>query len=71
MSDRLVAPGHRCGARGIHHADRPKHESTMDKPMRTVFFISDSTGITAETLGRSLLSQFESVRFRQTRVPFV
>ena len=39
--------------------------------MRTVFFISDSTGITAETLGRSLLSQFESVRFRQTRVPFV
>lgn len=39
--------------------------------MRTVFFISDSTGITAETLGRSLLSQFEGVKFRQTRVPFV
>ncbi|MDP3289549.1 MAG: kinase/pyrophosphorylase, partial [Methyloversatilis sp.] len=39
--------------------------------MRTVFFISDSTGITAETLGRSLLSQFEGVKFRHTRVPFV
>lgn len=39
--------------------------------MRTVFFISDSTGITAETLGRSLLSQFEGMKFRQTRVPFV
>ncbi|MCP2936379.1 kinase/pyrophosphorylase, partial [Salmonella enterica subsp. enterica serovar Typhimurium] len=37
--------------------------------MRTVFFISDSTGITAETLGRSLLSQFEGMKFRQTRVP--
>lgn len=30
---------------------------------RPVFFISDSTGITAETLGHSLLTQFESVKF--------
>ena len=30
--------------------------------MRTVFFISDSTGITAETLGRSLLSQLTVAR---------
>lgn len=38
---------------------------------RTVFFISDGTGITAETLGQSLLAQFEGVRFKQMRVPFV
>lgn len=38
---------------------------------RTVFFISDQTGITAETLGRSLLTQFESVKFRQVTVPFI
>ncbi|MEY4515918.1 MAG: hypothetical protein RL180_264, partial [Pseudomonadota bacterium] len=30
---------------------------------RSVFFISDGTGITAETLGRSILSQFPDVEF--------
>lgn len=38
---------------------------------RTVFFVSDGTGITAETLGHSLLSQFENTHFRQSRIPFV
>lgn len=38
---------------------------------RTVFFISDGTGITAESLGHSLLSQFEGMAFRQVRIPFV
>ncbi|HQW20334.1 MAG TPA: pyruvate, water dikinase regulatory protein [Rhodocyclaceae bacterium] len=38
---------------------------------RTVFFISDGTGITAETLAHSLLSQFEDQHFRQVRMPFV
>ena len=39
--------------------------------MRTVFFISDGTGITAETVGHSLLSQFEGFRYQQERIPFV
>ena len=38
---------------------------------RTVFFVSDGTGITAETFGHSLLAQFEGVRFRQIRMPFI
>jgi regulator of PEP synthase PpsR (kinase-PPPase family) len=38
---------------------------------RTVFFISDGTAITAETLGHSLLTQFRTVDFRQVRIPFV
>ena len=38
---------------------------------RTVFIISDGTGITAETFSHSVLSQFESVSFSQIRVPFV
>lgn len=38
---------------------------------RTVYFVSDGTGITAENLAHSLLSQFEGVRFRQIRIPFV
>lgn len=38
---------------------------------RTVFFISDRTGITAETLGLSLISQFEDILFTQITIPFV
>lgn len=38
---------------------------------RTVFFISDRTGITAEMLGNSLLTQFEDIRFRRVTIPFV
>jgi len=38
---------------------------------RTVFFISDGTAITTETLGHSLLTQFPGVSFRQERIPFV
>lgn len=36
---------------------------------RTVFFISDRTGITAETLGHSLLTQF-SIEFDHVTLPF-
>ena len=39
--------------------------------MRTVFFLSDSTGITAETLGHALLTQFDDLEFRQVTIPFV
>ena len=38
---------------------------------RSVFFISDSTGITAETLGHALLTQFDDLEFRQVTIPFV
>jgi hypothetical protein len=37
---------------------------------RTVFFVSDGTGITAETFGHAVLTQF-SLRFRQVRLPFI
>jgi len=38
---------------------------------RSVFFVSDGTGITAETLGHSLLAQFPDTRFRHHRKPFI
>ena len=38
---------------------------------RTVFFVSDGTGITAQMLGHSLLTQFEGVEFHQVTLPFV
>ncbi|CAJ0781626.1 Phosphoenolpyruvate synthase regulatory protein [Ralstonia condita] len=39
-------------------------------PVRTVFIVSDGTGITAETFSHSILAQFE-MKFRQVRIPFV
>jgi len=38
---------------------------------RTVFFVSDGTGITAQMLGHSLLTQFEGVEFDQVTLPFI
>ena len=38
---------------------------------RTVFFLSDQTGVTAETLGHSLLTQFDCQDFRKVTLPFI
>ncbi|GHA83995.1 posphoenolpyruvate synthetase regulatory kinase/phosphorylase PpsR [Modicisalibacter luteus] len=38
---------------------------------RTAFFISDGTGITAETLGRSLLAQFENSDIQMITKPYI
>jgi len=48
-----------------HHADGER----MNK--RSVFFISDGTGITAETLGNTLLTQFDGWEFQRVTIPFV
>ncbi len=54
-------------------ADRTPADSAAPPPaaVRTVFFVSDGTGITAETFGHSLLAQFDGVPFRQIRMPFI
>jgi regulator of PEP synthase PpsR (kinase-PPPase family) len=39
-------------------------------PNRTVFFVSDGTGITAETFGNSILAQFPA-KSRHVRRPFI
>ena len=38
---------------------------------RTAFFLSDGTGLTAESLGRSLLSQFDNLSIEQVTLPFL
>jgi regulator of PEP synthase PpsR (kinase-PPPase family) len=38
-------------------------------PNRTVFFVSDGTGITAETFGNAILAQFE-IELQHVRLPF-
>jgi regulator of PEP synthase PpsR (kinase-PPPase family) len=45
-----------------------RHSGPFD---RTAFFVSDGTGITAETLGHSVLTQFGDLRYRPQRLPFV
>lgn len=39
--------------------------------LRPVFFVSDSTGITAETIGNSILAQFGEIPKVSYRLPFV
>lgn len=44
----------------------------MKKPVkRTVFMISDGTGITVESLGNSLMTQFEGVEFDKLTIPYI
>lgn len=38
---------------------------------RTVYFVSDLTGITAEQLGASLLAQFEGIDIKAVTLPFI
>lgn len=38
---------------------------------RAIFYVSDGTGITAETIGSSVLTQFDGIPFRTLRMPFV
>lgn len=39
--------------------------------IRPVFYVSDGTGITAETIGHTLLTQFTGLQFATDRIPFV
>ncbi|SDA20240.1 hypothetical protein SAMN05216315_11323 [Nitrosospira sp. Nsp18] len=40
-------------------------------PQRTAFFLSDRTGISVETLGHSLLRQFDNVQFEEIALPYL
>jgi regulator of PEP synthase PpsR (kinase-PPPase family) len=44
---------------------------TSEPPPVRVFFLSDSTGISAETLGNALLIQFPDLRFERRLLPFI
>ncbi|MBW0454368.1 MAG: kinase/pyrophosphorylase [Candidatus Kinetoplastibacterium crithidii] len=38
---------------------------------RTVYLVSDGTGITVETFSNAVLSQFDQVRFKEIHLPFI
>jgi regulator of PEP synthase PpsR (kinase-PPPase family) len=50
-----------------------RYDENLEQPrmQRTVFYVSESTGITAETVGHSLLSQFEGIDFKTIYMPFI
>ena len=60
MSDPLYAPA----------SSSTSAPAAPPGPRHTVFFISDGTGITAETFGNSILSQF-AIKPRHVRRPFI
>ncbi|PID48472.1 MAG: phosphoenolpyruvate synthase regulatory protein [Proteobacteria bacterium] len=43
----------------------------MKRHQRTAYYLSDRTGITAETLGHSLLTQFDGIEWNKISVPFM
>jgi len=56
--------------KNIMNAKTEQPLPSVSIPARTVFFVSDGTGITAETFGHSVLTQFE-LRFKEIRLPFI
>jgi len=44
---------------------------TSNSPQQRVYFLSNRTAITAETLGHSLLAQFPDINFSSVTIPFV
>lgn len=49
----------------------PIYDSLIIIMKRAVFYISDRTGITAEALGHSLMSQFSTLEFDPITIPYV
>src|SRR5690606_11387800 len=68
-------PGGISPLRGCLQTRLPERQNTSPPGAncmtRTVFFVSDSTGITAETLGHSILTQFKSLECKHVTLPFV
>jgi regulator of PEP synthase PpsR (kinase-PPPase family) len=54
----------------LFRAHLDHHFGYQNMAHRTVFFVSDGTGITAETFGNAILAQFE-VDMHRVRLPFI
>src|SRR5436190_24020187 len=64
-----MRPRHVPGPR--HSAASMCEEAPVEEPAIPVFFLSDSTGISAETMGNALLIQFPDTRFERSLFPFI
>ena len=52
-------------------SDLRRSQDVEDRPVVPVFFLSDSTGISAETMGNAILIQFPFLRFERRLIPFI
>jgi [pyruvate, water dikinase]-phosphate phosphotransferase / [pyruvate, water dikinase] kinase len=52
-------------------AEEDNQLATGHLPAVPVFFLSDSTGISAETMGNAVLIQFPDLRFERRLIPFI
>lgn len=43
-----------------------KKEQAISTDLHNIFFVSDGTGLTAESYGKSLLAQFPGLKFETT-----
>ena len=59
-----------AGEAGLSHL-RQTDTVAADQPVVPVFFLSDSTGISAETMGNAILIQFPFLRFERRLIPFI
>lgn len=57
--------------RAAREAGRWSNEGVTVTPPVPVFFLSDSTGISAETMGNALLLQFPDLHFERRLFPFI
>jgi regulator of PEP synthase PpsR (kinase-PPPase family) len=60
-------PAETLSAQPLTGPDVPSEQ----KKTCAIFYVSDGTAITAETVGHSLITQFENVNFIQKRLPFI
>ena len=51
--------------------DDARLDAVAHPPPVPVFFLSDSTGISAETMGNALLIQFPDLHFERRLIPFI
>lgn len=51
--------------------DRRAQPAVVNDERRAAYFVSDSTGVTAQTLGNALLANFPGIAFSKQTVPFV
>src|SRR3546814_15491022 len=55
----------------VSHASWLKKSMVDSLVERTVFIVSDSTGITAEKFSHAVLAQFEQIQFEAVRLPYI
>ena len=71
MSDTPQRPARTAGQASGQPSGPTSGQAADHDDVVPVFFLSDSTGISAETMGNALLIQFPDLRFERRVIPFI